>query len=523
MPTPNENDVVNRQEQIEKLKMFLSNATEQWDSSKPIRRFSLPTGEYISCVCWNNTFFISGTDIIRALSFRFHAFGRPVTNTKKFEEGVFSDLRNLKSGRDATLEVPKSELLDLLYKFGCIRTQKKQKVFYWFSVPHDRLFLDALDRDLKREKIGIKSTTTAVAQPATLVSSDTIKKIFYELKSNLLLDKRTRSTPDTSRSLTSGNYYHWQFVNSVPSTFDQLQSTEHNFKQDGYLQNLKQASPSCAQDRHLSSFSTPAVLSSSEGMLTGFGEHSNNEIECNDYLDPIANGVNQLDISSNPNPPQHNNIIPLFSSSLNSEETPDSDTLKKTKAMFGNLNLLGGSPSYKQRRNRTNSLSLAPSSSGGPDRFVPDQLPTHSNLPVSSLSWQHESSLNYHCPVDNCRRLFKRVDLLDLHISIAHAFMCSVCGRRFSHAESLIRHGQITHEIPNIIGEESQIHPQHKESFTYYPQLPFEALPLYHDIHRSTSLSSVVNADYNMMESDNSRKYSYLEPDMLTSSVSSLN
>jgi hypothetical protein len=207
MPTPTVNDVADRQEQIEKLKMFLSNGTEQWDSNKPICRFSLPTGEYISCVCWNNTFYISGTDIIRALSFRFHAFGRPVTNTKKFEEGVFSDLRNLKSGRDATLEVPKSELLDLLYKFGCIRTQKKQKVFYWFSVPHDRLFLDALDRDLKREKIGIKSTTTAVAQPATLVSSDTIKKIFHELKSNLLLDKRTRSAPDSSRSLTSGNLF----------------------------------------------------------------------------------------------------------------------------------------------------------------------------------------------------------------------------------------------------------------------------------------------------------------------------
>lgn len=26
---------------------------------------------------------------------------------KKFEEGVFSDLRNLKAGHDATLEVPK--------------------------------------------------------------------------------------------------------------------------------------------------------------------------------------------------------------------------------------------------------------------------------------------------------------------------------------------------------------------------------------------------------------------------------
>lgn len=87
---------------------------------------------------------------MRALAFRFEAFGRPVKTAmvKKFEEGVFSDLRNLKPGEDAALEKPKvstrvasgvhaadatgqSEFLDLLFKYGCIRTQKKQKVFYW--------------------------------------------------------------------------------------------------------------------------------------------------------------------------------------------------------------------------------------------------------------------------------------------------------------------------------------------------------------------------------------------------------
>ena len=36
-----------------------------------------------------------------------HGTGRPVRNMKKFEEGVFSDLRNLKPGTDACLEEPK--------------------------------------------------------------------------------------------------------------------------------------------------------------------------------------------------------------------------------------------------------------------------------------------------------------------------------------------------------------------------------------------------------------------------------
>lgn len=129
----------------------------------------------------NNLFHISGTDIVRCLSFRFQAFGRPVKNSKKFEEGIFSDLRNLKSGTDASLEEPKSPFLDFLYKNNCIRTQKKQKVFYWYSVPHDRLFLDALERDLKREKMNQEATTVAVSEPALSFEFDSSQSLFEQL------------------------------------------------------------------------------------------------------------------------------------------------------------------------------------------------------------------------------------------------------------------------------------------------------------------------------------------------------
>ena len=129
----------------------------------------------------NNLFHISGTDIVRCLSFRFQAFGRPVKNSKKFEEGIFSDLRNLKSGTDASLEEPKSPFLDFMYKNNCIRTQKKQKVFYWYSVPHDRLFLDALERDLKREKMGQEPTTMAVSEPALSFEFDSSQSLFEQL------------------------------------------------------------------------------------------------------------------------------------------------------------------------------------------------------------------------------------------------------------------------------------------------------------------------------------------------------
>lgn len=168
-------------QQVDNLKYFLISAPVDWQPDQYIRRFLLPTGEYVSCVLWNNLFHISGTDIVRCLSFRFQAFGRPVKNSKKFEEGIFSDLRNLKSGTDASLEEPKSPFLDFLYKNNCIRTQKKQKVFYWYSVPHDRLFLDALERDLKREKMSQEATTVAVSEPALSFQYDSSQSLYEQL------------------------------------------------------------------------------------------------------------------------------------------------------------------------------------------------------------------------------------------------------------------------------------------------------------------------------------------------------
>ncbi|KIK54729.1 hypothetical protein GYMLUDRAFT_893441 [Collybiopsis luxurians FD-317 M1] len=201
--------LVERLAHLDRLKFFLATAPSRWDTSNAnasssssdpylnmgmgmnaahhppahpaLNRFLLPNQEYVTCVLWNGLYHITGTDIVRALVFRFEAFGRPVRNMKRFEEGVFSNLRNLKPGQDATLEEPKSPFLDLLFKYQCVRTQKKQKVFYWFSVPHDRLFLDALERDLKLEKMGLEPTTQVVGEPAqSFICDDAFKSSLYE-------------------------------------------------------------------------------------------------------------------------------------------------------------------------------------------------------------------------------------------------------------------------------------------------------------------------------------------------------
>ncbi|TYJ51172.1 hypothetical protein B9479_008273, partial [Cryptococcus floricola] len=122
---------------LNRLQFFLATAPTRWMGSEDsatkhrpslvdtslssphpnLNKFLLPNGEHVACVFWNGLYHITGTDIVRALVFRFEAFSRPVRNVKKFEEGVFSDLRNLKPGTDACLEEPnRSDNLTQHYK-----------------------------------------------------------------------------------------------------------------------------------------------------------------------------------------------------------------------------------------------------------------------------------------------------------------------------------------------------------------------------------------------------------------------
>jgi len=162
---------------LDELNFFLSNAPKNWKPGEVIRRFQLYEHDYVSCVFWENQHYITGTDIVKALTFRFKVQGHEIKNVKKFEEGIFSDLRNLKPGIDSSLEEPKSPFLELLYKNKCIRTQKKQKVFFWYSVPYDRLYQDVLKRDKKRELNGKKSNIVIDKSKSPVVKREKTKSI----------------------------------------------------------------------------------------------------------------------------------------------------------------------------------------------------------------------------------------------------------------------------------------------------------------------------------------------------------
>ncbi|TIB11429.1 hypothetical protein E3P89_02594, partial [Wallemia ichthyophaga] len=121
---------------------------------------------YIHCIRWLNDLYISSSDLFKIVGFKLVSLGRHIRDHRKLNEGISSDLRNLKPGIDSIIQDNGSELLDLLFRYGAIRTQKKQKLFNWHAVPHDRLFLDALERDLKREAAGNPASTIATFEPS---------------------------------------------------------------------------------------------------------------------------------------------------------------------------------------------------------------------------------------------------------------------------------------------------------------------------------------------------------------------
>ncbi|KAJ8652064.1 hypothetical protein O0I10_012338 [Lichtheimia ornata] len=391
---PTDDTVSERMTQIDDLKYFLATAPDNnsnvgWqvvETNSSIKRFRLPVvNEDISCVLWDDFFFMTGTDIVRSLTFRFHAFGRPVTNAKKFEEGIFSDLRNLKPGMDARLEDPKSDLLDLLYRHNCIRTQKKQKVFFWFSVPHDRLFLDALQRDLKREKLDMEPATTAVAEPATSISLDSSMDLFDKLRKAMAQAAAAEDTTSTSTHVDSstgciGN-------DCTPTRFNDNDQQEHGVR------------------RHGSTVLT--ARASGNGRIV--------------KPIPASRRMTEADLSKK---------RALFGAL----ELFDGSPMYKQRR--------------RRHRSASTAFHAAASSSSSSasSPLAMMETPHHWRSTTTPCDWMMEQPRAYTCP--HCGNPFQQLELLDAHLRSherEQPFVCCLCGKRFVCQYGLAEHQHVFH------------------------------------------------------------------------------
>ncbi|KAF9991598.1 homeodomain transcription factor ste12 [Entomortierella chlamydospora] len=442
-----------------------------------LSKFLLPTGETISCVLWNELYHITGTDIVRSLVSRFESFGRPVRNIKKFEEGVFSDLRNLKPGADACLEEPKSPFLEMLYRNNCIRTQKKQKVFYWYSVPHDRLFLDAMERDLKREQAGTEPTSQAVAEPALSCTLETVRDLVERLsrrtiEMNTITETLQSFTPDGVAPMTR----------QLPTVISPLAT-----------------SPTQAQLVPEGGMTTTNVTTAVNTRSDSNGSSFENRLG-HSFIEDVGSDDN----SESKVPTDREGVHLTGSEPLNHASDANA-------GLFGSFTLFEGSPTYKKRRRRSTAnpshlseqierhadiisnggdavlhsgsrngsfdfdqdssdryLDGAHKGNGYPGGFHDSSRPLHhhGSSSISSMQSIHggssNSSRSYACPVQPCGRLFKRLEHLKRHWrthTLERPYACNICSKRFSRSDNLAAHRK-THDKPSWANDDDSSAPR---------------------------------------------------------------
>ncbi|RXK42207.1 hypothetical protein M231_00565 [Tremella mesenterica] len=421
LPRPLTEEEVHRVDILSRLQFFLATAPTQisqvsstvpsrWQfattvnaqSSVGINKFWLPNGECVSCVLWNGLYHITGTDVVRALAFRFEAFGRPVHLAKKWEEGVFSDLRNLKPGVDASLEEAKSPLLDLLFRNGCIRTQKKVRDHDRFSVPHDRLFLDALERDLKREKSGHQSTTVVVGEPARSFTYDPRHSLYEQF---------SRQNPgiESHSSLSSLTYPVTAATAHLNEPFANVMPIDTPNAPYGCQSPIE--SP-ILPTRPLDS-ACPVLPAPSFPIFTG---------------------------------------SPAYKRRKTVTRSPSFSTIYDSRAgsspPYDLMNSLPGGPSIRSNspRYQTETKAHPLSAANRPPLF------THSSFNIGGAG-DHRNTQRYQCPIDFCARPFKRLEHLKRHIrthTLEKPFKCLQCSRSFSRQDNLLQHHRIHIKLDDV-------------------------------------------------------------------------
>ena len=435
------------QESVERLRYFLATAPLNWQPNENMRRHLLPNGEYVSCVFWNNIFHITGTDIVRVLLYRFQAYGRPVRNLKKFEEGIFSDLRNLKSGTDASLEDPRSEFLELLYKNNCIRTQKKQKVFYWYSVPHDRLFVDALERDLKREALGVPPTTLAVQSPPQLTDILGTPKPSEPVAAFQVMTPpvSAQNTP-ALKAVEEDHSVESNFMLAEDRPYSPEQEPEQETNEIPTLEAALQEQGADVEET-LSNIEAPVVQQSEPSETVqiepNFEDMQHNETPS--FMSFNAPDALMANLLPPPMPDVYENILnmqfPQFQQPIPSEQ-PQHHQYEHNP--------------YQQHQTYEQYLYMPP---------LPPSVHYHTSLtnPFQLKAPSYDEDRQYECKWDGCGKRFKRFEHLKRHERIhtgEKPFSCPIpgCGKAFTRSDNLNNHIRVhkKHEMRKQLEQEKK-------------------------------------------------------------------
>ena len=342
-------------------------------------------------------------------------------------------------------------------------------IHHRFSVPHDRLFLDALERDLKREKMGHEPTTVPRGEPAISFTFDPKQSLYDQfLNQNLKrlhdedLDNFDHRAPIGAASSMVATASNGGLNNSVVSPADILRRRAEQTYTNGTDGTVKPdpAEEESAQKSALNNLPFFSMFSLFEGSPT----YKQRRKKTTKSRRPTR--LNSTTMSSTyeqpPTPPYHTEAG--YPSAL---VTTDHHNQSQQQLQVAQ----GQQPSSIALMPAHPSLAQAPAlqSYGLTSNFAADEREGgayHPRLSHSPSSVSPPIGLNanlnlavnvsnpgvtsqkkaYLCPLYSCRLAFRRPDCLKRHIRahrLEKPYACDRCEKRFSRPDLLQQHALV--------------------------------------------------------------------------------
>jgi transcription factor STE12 len=348
-----------------------------------------------------------------------------------------------------------------------------------FSVPHDRLFLDALERDLKREKMGFEPTTLVTGEPAMSFTYDP-KRSLYDQFSRGQKGDTDDDDPHGSDSADAGA------VNKMINPADSLvgrsredgasssderpgdDARSRSYPSAAFLSmfSLFEGSPSYKRRRRRQ----PKMTRKSSEEISDNGSSVGSvrqSVDENQVAPSVGHRLGFPRNASDAFLAQANSRRLGIPSSIGHESLghragsssfPENVLMSASNGTAGGFDLapeVDGISRHPQRQNTFPLYEPQRVNLGHPSH--PQEVPTSGPSPymlsggsashsASSLPAPSQKVKAFSCPLFSCGRLFKRHEHLKRHLlthTMERPYQCPICRKRFSRSDNLNQHTRI--------------------------------------------------------------------------------
>jgi transcription factor STE12 len=352
-----------------------------------------------------------------------------------------------------------------------------------FSVPHDRLFLDALERDLKREKMGLEPTTVITGEPALSFTYDS-KKSLYEQFSKAQGGKEgegeleaavRRADEAAGISADHDGYVSADGSSRTSSSMDDMILIRGTGDDEAFnkmpsalrgpntafysMFSLFEGSPTYKQRRKKL---TRSSRKTSDGSRFSDSEdyarhHGEGVIDMGVGYGPLDSGMSAADmfvaqakgelVSANPDERQRERQRRSNAGSRASSFSDHPLAGVPGDVMHSStpspLPYLLSRPSHEQRHN---TFPMTSSSQNTFPNVRPHALtfpPATSDISAAGGDGSQGKTKVFVCPLYSCCRFFKRMEHLKRHLrthTMERPYQCERCKKRFSRSDNLNQH-----------------------------------------------------------------------------------